>query len=318
MILDVHKEKFIAAAKRDRATQGSGSDLNDFLLHMGQMFASAIGFPALLNEREILGNRKWAGKTENGNKIRRKIISVAMAALTEVTPKQQELWEGNAGEYTEEDLGLVDSRIGEYAAAVKVYAGKIKGQKVNAAGQIQDLYHIAATILLPELTKAGLFPKLDIAAYGEDCLFRRSEWLIRIDKPPVPLEVIDVLSASILHETRHIEQAWALCTVTPVKDLSTMKDVANSIKSLCKYPVTKGKQVVETAKRGERYHIKWDEIETLQLKLGLSLAEDAAIDSIDWAALATYFQKISWYYNHPREYDAYGSEQKYRVAYRKL
>ncbi|PSL46718.1 hypothetical protein CLV51_103699 [Chitinophaga niastensis] len=315
MLFTGYKDQINNVLKRKRATYvSSGSDLNDFLIYTGQLFSWT---PEMLNNRLLL-NPKWGGKPNEPNIIRKKIISVALEARKTLTKPQKDLWENNAGDYTEEsDLGLVDKRISNYAAKVKAFAESIKGKKVEAIKQLNELYTIAAVELLPELYKTGLFPPLELVPMGEDCTFSREAWKMRIDYKPMPLVVMSELSASVLHETRHVEQAWALSTIAK-KKIPVNADIVKKIGKGCPYPADIGKQVKDTATRGESFHVKWEEVEKLQGMLSLTLKDDAAVESVDWSLLKKYFDLIYWYYNHPREYDAYASEQVYTHAYKKL
>ncbi|MGB7922096.1 MAG: hypothetical protein WCF57_02505 [Pyrinomonadaceae bacterium] len=304
--------------KRDRDTYVERNSIDEFLNHVAKTFS---GNPELLTEKFLLGKPEWQAATANGNAIRKRIIKTAKEARALLTKPQLDLWEQNAGDFDpEQDMGLVDERIDAYVKTVRAYVADQKARPVAAAQQIATLYELAGRVLLPELWACGLFPPLNIIGFGEDCLFSRDKWVMSIGHEPVPMAVADELSTSILHETRHVEQAWAISTLwakkkQPPKGIEPK--MVTAINTRCKYPVKKGKQVMYMAERGELFHVNWDEIGKLQHALGATMADDAAIEKIDWKALNDFFLHIYWYFNHPREYDAYSSEQVYAVAYKR-
>jgi hypothetical protein len=318
LIFQGFADKVMAWIKRNPGEFKKGKTLDEFITHVAKGFSwMPEGLVDLMATSGL-----WAGQSVNDIALRLRILAAAREAGKKLSQKQLELQEGNAGDYEDDkDFGLIDARSATFAAAVKAYADQQKGKKVKPQQQITCLYNLACNILLPELTQVGLFPPLNFVGFGEDCLFKRSEWIMCIGYEPIPLEVVDELSASILHETRHVEQAWIICSKRWFKKelLTGIKPaICDSIKKNCKYPEDTGKQVLEQSIRGAKFKVDHDSLDQVRSELGLSLTIDTPVTEVNWAKFEEFFGRIFWYYNHPREADAYASEAKYKTSYKAL
>ena len=107
--------------------------------------------------------------------------------------------------------GLLGPRADAYLSKVRAIEADLPQLAAEPEKIIERLYEAASLTLLPELTKVDLFPQLVIDDAGDEGTFSRSRWLMEIpvydelDAGPKDLREI---SATVYHETRHVEQAW--------------------------------------------------------------------------------------------------------------
>ena len=225
--------------------------------------------------------------------------------------------------------GLVPSRMGHYYSQVKV----LEKSNSSSAEIIRKLYIVSRLCLLPEL--GADFPELQITDDGDGASFNRFNWTMEIPREWAlgwtRGDSLQELSASILHETRHVEQAWV--SVQHFKRKEPRSGVAvwaskafvseKAAKILEKVALPNSLDLRYRLDRpgwqvGPEYEHKYSKLRDQldEVRGALSMAKSFGIGQENVPKLREEHDELfKKYMNHPRERDAFDVENEYHGFY---
>ena len=233
--------------------------------------------------------------------------------------------------------GLVLPRIAEYHTWVKKFEQLPPDQRDDPKKIVKRMYQASKNVLLPELK--DIYPPLVIDEGGDDAEFSRSKWVLTI---PVSDELAEGkgtdladLSTTVLHETRHLEQAWFEAVIksrprrgfrskTPTQLAGEVEIPVDVFKKLVKIPIPGRTNVdfmdpiLQTSKKEKSAHAaRMSRLADLRFRdrIDPELLKDLGQEPLTAEENIEMGQLMEQYKAYPREADAFMAEDAYKAFY---
>jgi hypothetical protein len=302
-----------------------------------------------VSAEEALKLKQLVGRARQLFAHKAKVRGLEQPASSSASPANEE-----KGQSPVTPKGQVPANAAAYKAeARKVIAGFSKRARPSLADLANDLYLAAGRILMPVLYKVDALPDLipvPIQTGTADGLFNKGDWMMTLSASANPAdfsaESAMELAATIVHEFRHVEQAFTeLLMNRPPKGRRQVKteaiiasvtrntekgrkilDSFQGVDSNVKSVVVADKDYHKKAKYREKekdynavaaYVAAEAQVADLyenpeKMKLFKAMGGSLINDSPAVSAVEGFFDYEEGYYNNPREMDAFATEAIFR------